>query len=174
MKLRVMASLLSLLSLLCFGQTALADNLSEYRLKAAFLYNFITFTEWPAGTSNTLNICVYGPDPFGEDLDKLQGKNVAGRSLAVRRTSSVNGLGNCQIVFITRPMIDKLSGALDDLKGRPVLTVADSPGAARQGVAINMGTEQNKVTFEANLGVARSNGLNLSSKLLRLAKEVYR
>ena len=167
MKLRVMACLLSLL---CFGQTALADNLSEYRLKAAFLYNFITFTEWPAETGNTLNLCVYGPDPFG---DKLQGKNVAGRSLAVRRTNSVNGLGNCQIVFITRPMIDRLSGALDDLKGRPVLTVADSPGAARQGVAINMGTEQNKVTFEANLGVARSNGLNLSSKLLRLAREVY-
>lgn len=169
MKLRVMACLLSLL---CFGQTALADNLSEYRLKAAFLYNFITFTEWPAGTGNTLNLCVYGPDPFGEDLDKLQGKNVAGRSLAVRRTNSANGLGNCQIVFITRPMIENLSGALEHL-GSPVLTVADSPGAARQGVAINMGTEQNKVNFEANLGVARSNGVNLSSKLLRLAREVY-
>lgn len=173
MKLRVMASLLSLLSLLCFGQTALADNLSEYRLKAAFLYNFISFTEWPAGTGNTLNLCVYGPDPFGEDLDKLQGKSVAGRSLAVRRTNSVNGLGNCQIVFITRPMIDNLSGVLDDLNGRPVLTVADSPGAARHGVAINMGTERNKVYFEANLGVARSNGVNLSSKLLSLAKQVY-
>jgi hypothetical protein len=171
MKLRVMACLLSLL---CCGQTALADNLSEYRLKAAFLYNFITFTEWPAGTGNTLNLCVYGPDPFGEDLDKLQGKSVAGRSLAVRRTNSVNGLGNCQIVFITRPMIDNLSGVLNDLNGRPVLTVADSPGAARQGVAINMGTEQNKVNFEANLGVARASGLNLSSKLLRLAREVYR
>jgi hypothetical protein len=173
MKLRVMACLLSLLSLLCGVQTAQADNLSEYRLKAAFLYNFITFTEWPAGVGNTLNLCVYGPDPFGEDLDKLQGKSVASRSLAVRRTNSVNGLGNCQIVFITRPMIDNLSGVIDDLNGRAVLTVADSPGAARQGVAINMGTENNKVNFEANLGAARGNGLNLSSKLLRLAREVY-
>jgi hypothetical protein len=162
-----------LLSLLCWGQTALADSPSEYRLKAAFLYNFITFTEWPAGAGDTLNLCVYGPDPFGEDLDKLQGKSVAGRSLAVRRTNSVNGLANCQIVFITRPMIDNLSGVLDGLNGRPVLTVADSLGAARQGVAINMGTENNKVNFEANLGAARGNGLNLSSKLLRLAKEVY-
>jgi hypothetical protein len=173
MKLRVIACLLSLLSQLCFAQTAAVDSLSEYRLKAAFLYNFITFTEWPTGTGNTLNLCVYGPDPFGEDLDRLQGKNVAGRSLAVQRTNSVNGLGNCQIVFITRPMIDNLSRVLDDLNGKPVLTVADSPGAARQGVAINMGTEQNKVNFTANLSAARANGLNLSSKLLRLAKEVY-
>jgi hypothetical protein len=173
MKLRVIACLLSLLSLLCFVQVARADSLSEYRLKAAFLYNFITFTEWPAGMGNTLNLCVYGPDPFGEDLDKLQGKNVAGRSLAIQRTNSVNGLGNCQIVFITRPMIDNLSRVLDDLNGKPVLTVADSPGAARQGVAINMGTEQNKVNFTANLGAARANGLNLSSKLLHLAREVY-
>jgi hypothetical protein len=164
------AALLALLLML--PQVVGADSLAEYRLKAAFLYNFISFTEWPAGTGNTLNLCVYGPDPFGEDLDKLQGKSVAGRSLAVRRTNSVNALGSCQIVFITRPMIDNLPGALEGLSS-PVLTVADSPGAARRGVAINMGTEQSRVYFEANLGAARSNGVNLSSKLLHLAKEVY-
>lgn len=162
-----------LLSLLCCVPSAWADNLAEYRLKAAFLYNFVSFTEWSAGLGNTLNLCVYGPDPFGADLDKLQGRSVAGRSLAVRRTNSVDALVNCQVVFITRPVIGNLPRVLDQLSGKPVLTVADTPGAARQGVAINMGMEQNKILFEVNLGAAHDNGLALSSKLLRLAKEIY-
>lgn len=170
MKPRILACVLGLL---CCVPPVWADNLAEYRLKAAFLYNFVSFTEWPAGLGNTLNLCVYGPDPFGEDLDKLQGRNVAGRSLAVRRTSSVDDLGNCQIVFITRPVISNLPRVFDTLRGKPVLIVADTPGAAREGVALNMGTEQSKVIFEANPSAARDNGLVLSSKLLRLAKEVY-
>lgn len=161
-----------LATLLLLTAAVRADPLAEYHLKAAFLYNFISFTEWPAGTGSTLNLCIYGPDPFGEDLDKLQSRSVAGRTLAVRRTNSASGLGTCQIVFITRPMMENLSSVLGSLSS-PVLTVADSPGAARQGVAINMGTEQNKINFEANLGAARSSGVNLSSKLLRLAREVY-
>lgn len=162
-----------LLGLLCFVAPVRAENSVEYQIKAAFLYNFASFTEWPAGLGNTLNLCVYGTDPFGENLDKLQGKNVAGRSLAVRRTASVEGLGNCQIVFISQPAIGNLPRVLDSLRGKPVLTVADTPGAAREGVAINMILEQNKVAFEANLGAARGQGLDLSSKLLRLAREVY-
>ena len=150
-----------------------ADTLAEYRLKAAFLFNFVSFTEWPAGVGNTLNLCIFGPDPFGDDLDKLQGKSVGGRILAVRRTNSVSSLAECQVVFITRQVSGSLPRVLDYLDGRPVLTVSDTPGAARQGVALNMDTDQSKVTFEANLGAARSNGLGLSSKLLRLVREVY-
>jgi len=170
MKLRISACILYLLS--C-GPPAWADTLAEYRLKAVFLYNFISFTEWPAGVGNTLHLCVYGPDPFGEDLDKLQGRIVAGRSLAIRRSNSVDGLENCQIVFITNPVISNLPRVLDKLSGKPVLAVADTRGAARQGVALNMTTEQNKIQFEANLSAARDNRLVLSSQLLRLAKEIY-
>ena len=164
--------MLSTLALLCCASSAVADTLAEYRIKAAFLVNFATFTEWPAEVGNTLNLCVYGPDPFGEDLDKFQNKNIGGRSLLVTRVNSVDKLGNCQIVFITRPVIDNLLRVLDNLSGKPVLTVADSPGAMRQGVILNMGTRESKVTFEANLAAARGNGLNLSSKLLSLASEV--
>lgn len=170
MKSRILACLLGLL---CCLPPVRAESQAEYRLKAVFLYNFISFTAWPAGVGNPLNLCVYGPDPFGEDLDKLQGRSVAGRSLAVRRTNSVDGLENCQIVFITHPVIGNLPRVLDNLRGKPVLTLADSPGVARQGVAINMSTEQQKINFEANMGAARDNGLFLSSQLLRLAKEVF-
>ena len=57
------------LGLLTYAPAAKSDDLPEYRLKAAFLYNFAAFTEWPADVGSTLNLCVYGQDPFGEDLD---------------------------------------------------------------------------------------------------------
>jgi hypothetical protein len=170
MKRGFLASVFGLL--FCFSP-ARADTAEEYRLKLAFLYNFASFTEWPATVGATLNLCVYGQDSFGGDLEKLQGRSVAGRSLTVRRTTSLEALANCQVVFIAQPAIGNLPRVLDSLRGKPVLTVADSPGACGQGVMLNMGTAQNRVQFEANLAGARDNGLVLSSKLLRLAKEVY-
>lgn len=161
------------LGLLCCPSLVHAETLAEYQIKAAFLYNFLAFTEWPAEVGNTINLCVYGPDPFGENLDKMQGKSVGARSLAVRRVNSVDGLQGCQVVFITHPVIGNLRRVLDNLGDRPVLTVADSQDAALQGVALNMSMDQNKVTFEANLAAARANRLNLSSKLLRLATKVF-
>lgn len=168
---RGLLRLLLLASALGVGH-AHADNLAEYRLKAAFLFNFLSFTEWPAEVGNSLQLCVYGPNPFGEDFEKLQGRRIGARTLTTRQVGSLEGLAGCQAIFITRPMIDNLSRVLASLGKRPVLTVADSPGAMQSGVAINMNTAQNKVTFEANLAAARAQGLDLSSKLLRLATEV--
>lgn len=152
--------------------SALADESPEYRLKAAFLYNFAAFTEWPTEVGRTLNLCVYGPDPFGAELDTLTGKAVGSRIVAVQRKTSIDSLKGCQIVFISNAAIGQLPRLRDMLHGSPVLTVADSPGAARDGVALNMNLVQTRISFEANLGVARDAGLNLSSKLLRLATEV--
>ena len=149
-----------------------ADDLPEYRLKAAFVYNFALFTEWPAAVGSTLHLCVFGPDPFGIELDGLQGKAVGERSIAVQRKTGVDGLKGCQIVFVSPSATAQLPRVLEALEGQAVLTVADSPGAARQGVALNMAVNQNKVSFEANLKAARAARLNLSSKLLRLATEV--
>jgi hypothetical protein len=151
---------------------ARADDLPEYRLKAAFVYNFMLFTEWPAATGNTLNLCIHGKDPFGTEIDGLQGKVAATRSIAVHRKAAGESLKNCQAVFIAPSMIGSLPNILDSLKGQPMLTLSDSPGAMHKGVALNMGVAQGKVTFEANLQAARGAGLSLSSKLLRLATEV--
>ncbi|MBL0086688.1 MAG: YfiR family protein [Ideonella sp.] len=167
----VMAALW-LATLLLFATGARADDLPEYRLKSAFVYNFMLFTEWPAATGNTLNLCIYGKDPFGAEIDGLQGKAVVGRSIALHRKATGESLKNCQAVFIAASVMGSLPNILESLKGQSTLTLADSPGAMRQGVALNMGVAQGKVSFEANLQVARSAGLNLSSKLLRLATEV--
>jgi hypothetical protein len=165
--LRLLACLLGLL----YGEVpARAAESTEYQLKAAFLFNFVAFTEWPASVGGTLQVCVYGQDPFGAELDKLQGRRVGSRGLAVHRTGSVDALASCQVVFISRSAIGNQQRVFDVLNGKPVLTVADSPGAARQGVVLNMVTEQDKVSFTANPGVARSRGLGLSAKLLRLAR----
>jgi hypothetical protein len=160
------------LALASFAPQALSDELPEYRLKAAFIYNFALFTEWPTDVGTTLNLCIVGKDPFGEEIDPLQGKKVGDRTVAVQRKASVESLKGCQIVFIAGSAIASLPRVLDSLRGAPVLTVADSPGATGQGVALNMSVTQNKIAFEANLQAARAARLNLSSKLLRLATAV--
>lgn len=162
-----------LIGLLCCILPARAADFAEYRLKAAFVFNFAVFTDWPASIGDTLQLCIYGPDPFGPELDKLEGKLIGKRSITVRRMSSVDDLANCQIVFISRPVIGNLQRVRDTLAGKPVLTIADSPGAARQGVALNMSTDGDRINFEANLGAARNNRLGLNAKLLRLATEVF-
>jgi hypothetical protein len=160
------------LALLAFASTTLSDDLPEYRLKAAFLYNFALFTEWPASTGSTLNLCVYGPDPFGQEIDALQDKAVGDRHIVVRRVTRIESLTACQLVFIADPSADGISRVLSTLHGAAVLTIADAPGAAKRGVALNMSVMENKISFEANLTAARAANLKLSSKLLSLATEV--
>lgn len=154
---------------------ALAEDVPEYRLKAAFLYNFVLFTEWPATIGPTLLVCVVGRDPFGPEIDALQGKPVGARSVTVQRRAAGEALQDCHAVFIASSAMPALPRLLDRLRGQPVLTVADTPGAAAQGVALNMALSRSGgVTFEANAGAARASGLALSSKLLRVATEVHR
>jgi len=157
--------------LVASGQ-ALAQATPEYRAKAGFLYNFIAFTEWPAKVGSPLSLCVYGADPFGDELNALQGKSVNGRSLAIRSVGNPDQVKGCQVVFVAGSAIDSLPRILDALQGEPVLTVADSAGALDSGVGINMRVRQSKIAFEVNLVATRRAQLNVSSKLLRLASEV--
>ncbi len=160
--------------LLCSAAPAWSDKLPEYGIKAGFLYSFATYTDWPDAVGETITLCVYGEDPFGDFLDDLQGKKVIDRSMVVRSLHRLDQVDNCQVVFIARSAREQLVQVLDRLNGKPVLTVADTPSAASRGVAINMHTRDKRVVFEANLAAARANGLNLSARLLRLATDVIR
>lgn len=145
----------------------------EYRLKAAFLLNFVTFTTWSESAGNTLEVCVYGDDPFGPHLDQIAAARRAGtRELRVARISSVDALDRCQVVFVARAMIGNLPRVLDRIDDRAVLTVADSPGALDAGVMLNMESRSGRIGFTANLTAARRQGLGLSARLLNLATEV--
>lgn len=166
---------LSLCWFLLLGYSSLtqAEQTSEYRLKVAFLYNFSAFTEWPSLPDQGLNLCIYGEDPFGENLQHLQHKKVHEHEIVVRHIRNIEDLPSCQIVFITRSGIDNLSDIIKQLDGMPILTIADTPGASQLGVILNMAIKEGKVTFEANVVVAKRSRLKLSSQLLRFATEVY-
>lgn len=163
-----------LLCALAVASPVAAVELSEYQLKAAFLYNFASFTSWPADVGNTLKLCIHGRDPFGPELDALQDKRVDHRRILIERTPPAGTLGSCQIVFIAGSAANDIPRTLESLKSAPALTVADSPGAARQGVMLNMEVARDKITFAANLKSAQRARLILSSKLLGLATEVVR
>lgn len=152
---------------------ARADSILEYQVKAAFIYNFIAFTQWSSDAGSEVNLCLYGEDYFGHEIDKLQGKTVGTRSIRVSRISNPEQLDQCQAIFFTKSVNDNLTELMRHLTGKPILTLADSPSAVSKGIAINMSLVNEKVVFEINLGIARKTGLDISSKLLQLAVKVH-
>jgi hypothetical protein len=147
-------------------------ELPEYQLKAAYLYNFAQFTAWPEGIGKRLTLCVFGNDPFGADLDRLQDKPVGSHTVHVQRKVALGEAANCQVLYVSRDSIGSLTSLQSRIGGKPVLIVTDSPGAVRMGAMLNMTVAQNRVTFEANRRAANDARLELSSRLLRLATEV--
>lgn len=153
-------------------QATAQDGALEFRVKAAFIYNFIAFTQWPNEIDQTIHLCIYGQDPFGIEVDKLERKPVHGRNIKVKRINEPGAIKNCQVIFFSTSAINEIAGIVNDIQNQPTLTLADNPQAIAQGVIINMSLAQEKVVFEINLGVARKSGLDLSSKLLQLAIKV--
>ncbi|HZQ91321.1 MAG TPA: YfiR family protein [Terriglobales bacterium] len=147
---------------------------AEYEVKAAFLFNFLKFTEWPeesaGGVHAPLTIAVLGRDPFGKTLDQmLADKTVRGRKVVVRRVSSVDEAIACPIIFVGGGNEHRLAELVKALEGRSVLTVGESSGFAQQGGVIALRVEDNKVRFDVNLQAAERARLTLSSQLLKLA-----
>jgi len=162
---------LSLVSLV--PASSLADNISEYTIKAAFIYNFARFTEWP-DESDELKVCVYGDDPFGPAIDKLSGERIKGRTIEVVRTKSINDVKSCHIAFmnIIPPERRLFARALRDIQGASVLTISDAEGVIDFGVMIGLRIDNDKVAFDVNHTVAKASNIGISAKLLRLAKVV--
>jgi len=146
----------------------------EYDVKAAFLFNFVKFVEWPAdafaGERAPVTICVFGKDPFGRVLDSvIQGERLGERSLVVRRPDRLDGLDACHVLFVSPSEKDRMTEVLARVEGEPVLTVGDTDGFLRAGGVVNFKLEGTKVRFVIDQGAAERSGLRISSKLLRLA-----
>jgi hypothetical protein len=156
--------------------TAQAEVASEYDVKAAFLYNFTKFVDWPpsafADERSTFKICVLGQDPFGKTLEELAKGGEAGRNLTVLRVDEMSRPAGCQILFISRSERARMPQILGQLRDAPVLTVADTDGFLDHGGIINFTLEKSKVRFEINHQAAERAGIKISSKLLRLASHV--
>jgi len=150
---------------------------SEYQVKAAFLFNFAKFVEWPPNSfsdaSAPLRICVFGQDPFGQELrDITNEKTVNGRKLEVSNVADLQQARKCQILFISSSEKKRTQQMLTGLSGMGVLTVGDTKGFAEQGGMINFVLENDRVQFEVSRKAAEQAGLKISSKLLSVAKLV--
>ena len=147
----------------------------EYEVKAAFLYNFAQFVEWPpdAFTSSKAPIVIgiFGQDPFGSALDEVvKNKTADGRRFVVKRFGKLRDVENCQILFVSASEESQLEKAAHAAGGKGVLTVGDSAHFITCGGIIRFIIENNKIGLEISVDHARNAGLKISSKLLRLAR----
>jgi len=159
-----------------FPLEAQAQDAGEYSVKAAFLYNFAKFVEWPPealGGGSPVVLGVLGDDPFGASIDQtVAGKTANGRQILIRRLRWGQDLKQCQILFISSSERKRLKQILDALRGSSVLTVGDMEQFSQQGGMIQFVIDQSRVRFEVNVGAAEQARLRLSSKLLALARSV--
>jgi hypothetical protein len=150
----------------------------EYTIKAAFLYHFLTYIDWPEGTfvdsKQPFVIGVYQTDPFGAVLDKIAAtKNVEGRPIEIRRLQTTDKLPECHIVFMAATVEAAVQqNVLSLLANSHVLCVGETEDFVELGGAAQFFVEGNKVRFAFNTDVVDRSNLKVSSKLLSLAKIV--
>jgi hypothetical protein len=153
------------------------DELPEYEVKAAFLFNFVKFVDWPAGTfasgKSPFVIGVLGDDPFGSALSRvLLGKTANGRRMLARRITRLEEIRGVHLLFVCKSEKDRLAEILGALNTLPVLCVSDTDTAFDRGAAISFAVESGHVVFDVNAEAAGRSGLRISSKLLRVARSV--
>jgi hypothetical protein len=169
--------LLGVVLLLLASTRAQSPTAGEYQVKAAFLYNFAKFVEWPpssfSNASAPLQICIFGRDPFGDGLRALTAdKTVNGRKFEIDNVVDLQQARSCHILFIAASTAMAVKQIVEGLRGANVLTVGDAKEFAEQGGMISFVLENDRVQFEVNRKTAEQAGLKISSKLLSVAKLV--
>jgi hypothetical protein len=143
----------------------------EAEIKAAFIYNFAKFVEWPTtalASTDTLQICIPDDRTLGGKLGLLQGREAQGHAIRIRTVGSSEELTGCNILFISSGD-DGRARLLHNVGGQPVLTISDSPSFAQQGGMIGLFVEANHVQFAVNRVIAEQSGLKLSARMLQMA-----
>jgi hypothetical protein len=155
-----------------------ANTPLEYEVKAAFLFRFAQFVDWPPdtfkGAGEPFTYCTIGDDPFRGGLERtLTGKTIGERALRVQHLSGAGKIEECQVLFVGGPGDKKhIEETLASAGRLPILTVGEADRFAEDGGTIGFCTEENKIRFEVNLDAAGKAGLKISAKLLALAKTV--
>lgn len=162
----------SILFLIVIAFSGAAAARSESEIKAAYLYNFIKFITWPDEAAETnINLCILGDNPFGAFAEKFNTLKTRNRAIKVSYPVS-NNIHHCSIVFISPSEENLVDDLIHDLEVLPILMVSDIEGFIHSGGTIGFIKQGNIVRFDINLKQARSVGLNISAKLLKLANEV--
>lgn len=166
-----------LLALACASAEAQADSRAEeYNVKAAFLFHFAQFVEWPGGafqnTVSPLVYCTIGEDPFQGALEvTLNGKVIGSHSLQVRHLKEASEAQGCHVVFLGK-VKRRVPEELAILQGNPILTVGETEQFVKDSGMIGFCMEENKIRFNINLEAAEKANLKISARLLMLAKTV--
>jgi hypothetical protein len=165
----------------------------EYEVKAAFMYNFLKFVDWPeekmSRSGKQIVIGIIGDDPFGQAVDIFTDKTVEDRSLVIKRFESlqrieemagqgknekIEALKGCHLLFICPSEQKRIREIIDIVGKESVLTVGDTSGFIESGGAINFFLEDNKIRFDISVPAVEKAGLKIRSQLLRLAKRVIK
>jgi hypothetical protein len=176
---RAFQCLLVVVILMAFGQRVCAqENADEYQVKSAYLYNFGRFIGWPAASFPTpsapLVIGVIGDHPFHGGLDDvLRGKSANGHPVQVRRLRWNDPLSGCHILFISSSESEHLPYILKSLPGEGVLTVSDIDGFSLSGGMIEFRMVGSRVRFDINWAATQTARLDVSAKLLNVARAVH-
>ena len=164
--------------LCCLPASLVAQQTAdESQLKAAFLFNFGKFVEWPeaaASAKEPLTICVAGDNGVAHSLSELTaGKAVNGKEVKVVLLHSLESNGNCQILFIGRSASKDKKTLLERVQNAPILTVGEEGNFTEQGGILTFLKEGSRIHFAVNQEAAARSGLKISSKLLALAQIVH-
>ena len=169
----IVLGLLSILSLNLFAR----GEPSEDQVKAAFVYNFAKFVEWPENAFSSkeapLILCVIGKDNVGSALQVLEKKEVQGRQLRLNVITDLTQYlqnNSCHILFIANSEFAHQQQLLQDVGDAPTLTVADNADFIKQGGMISLYVESQRVQFAINQSATHNNGLKLSARMLQLAR----
>ncbi len=162
------------LGLLCSAVVE-ARTPHEYALKAAYIYRFSFFVEWPdsafADSEAPLTIGVIGGDPFKETLDRtLVGKTMKGRKVTTRLFTSSTDYAYCHILYVADENRGRVKQTLDRIKGAPTLAIGETNDFLTDGGAVQFVARDERIRFRIDNAVARRSGLRISSKLLQLAE----
>lgn len=152
-------------------------EVTEYEIKAAYLFNFAKFVDWPAETfadsTEPIIIAILGKDPFGKVLgETVSGKTVKGRKLVVERYKKIQDLHFCHILFISTSKRQRLAKILRQTKNQSILTVSELKNFIQAGGVIRLFNRGNKVRFDINLEAAKQAQLRISSRVLNLAENL--
>lgn len=146
----------------------------EAAVKAAFLYNFVKFTEWKELSPNApIVVCVVADRALWTAMvDAVKGQQIGGRTLDVRQPAGGAAWSDCQVLFVGGAAVRRSSSALNNIRTRPVLTVSDAEAFAQDDGIIEFYREADRMRFAINVEAANRAGLRISSRLLGLAKIV--
>ena len=148
----------------------------EAKIKAAYLYNFLRFIEWPEDVKTINHICIVGHNgEFKSAVNSLRALSIDEQPILIKEFSeglNLQGLASCKIIFVTSRASHRQKMITNIMKNKSILTVGESRGFADQGGIINFVKINDKIRFEINLSVANKAGIRIPAKILRIATRV--